>query len=424
MAHDDGAEARAMGADAAPPTRPDGRWARLAPLFGARRPGYSLPQALYNDPALFDFDMEAIFARSWLLVGFEAELDRPGAYISTKIGRWPVLIVRDRAARVRAFHNTCRHRGSALCPEGKGTTARLVCPYHRWTYELSGELVSAPRMPADFDPALHALRPVALEAIAGALYVCLAETPPAIDAFAASLGSMLTPHGLAGAKLAYENTLVEDANWKLVMENARECYHCPRAHPELSRAFPTGVSAYFDYGEDPRPAQFNKRMAELGLPVGPAEESWWQAMRFPLNEDCVSMTMDGRHCVRRLMVEAGGGDVGSLRWATEPNSFCHAAGDFVFAFTAMPLGPRQTLVSAKWLVRGDAVEGVDYDLSALTRLWDITNRQDKELAENNQRGVDSLGYRPGPYSPEAEALTIRFANWYCETAQAYLEAGR
>ena len=143
-------------------------------------------------------------------------------------------------------------------------------------------------------------------------------------------------------------------------------------------------------------------------------------MRFALNEGCVSMTEDGRTCVQKMMCPTGDGDIGSLRWALEPNSFVHAAGDFLFMFTAMPTGPNETIVTSKWLVHKDAVEGVDYDLDRLTSLWTKTNLQDRALAENNQRGVNSLGYIPGPYSPEAEGLLIRFVDWYCAKAADYI----
>jgi Rieske 2Fe-2S family protein len=162
-------------------------------------------------------------------------------------------------------------------------------------------------------------------------------------------------------------------------------------------------------------------MERLGLPVGPVEGSWWQAMRFALNEGCISMTTDGLPAVSKLMCPVGDGDIGSLRWSLEPHSFSHACGDYAFMFSALPLGPCETLVVAKWLVRKDAVEGVDYDVERLTHLWNQTNLQDRDLVETNQRGVNAAGYTPGPYSPEAEALSLRFADWYCETATAFVE---
>jgi Rieske 2Fe-2S family protein len=397
---------------------------RIEALFQSRKPGHTLPQALYNDPDVFAFDMEAIFRRSWLLVGFEVELPKPGSYMALTIGRWPILIVRDRSGRLGGFHNSCRHRGAQICADGSGATARLVCPYHRWTYELTGELVHAARMGEDFDPGEYALNPIHVEAVGGAVYVCLADDPPPIEDFREKFEPLIAPHNMAHAKVAFQSTLLEKANWKLVMENARECYHCVGQHPELSASFPVTANAYFDFGEDQRVAAYNARMAAANLPMGPVEGDWWEAIRFPLNEGFASMTIDGRPVVDRLMCEAGDGDTGSLRWAIEPHGFCHATSDHLFMFTALPIGPEETLVTAKWLVHKDAREGVDYDIEALAALWTATNLQDRALVENNQRGVNSAGYSPGPYSPDAETLVMRFVDWYCRAALRHIEAER
>ena len=104
-------------------------------------------------------------------------------------------------------------------------------------------------------------------------------------------------------------------------------------------------------------AAYNARMAAVGFEVGPHEGDWWQAIRFPLNEGCRSMTMDGQTAVGKLMVEAGDGDIGSLRWSIEPHSFVHATADFLFMFSAMPLTPKETLIISKWLVHKDAGRG-------------------------------------------------------------------
>ena len=181
------------------------------------------------------------------------------------------------------------------------------------------------------------------------------------------------------------------------------------------------MRAHFEGDDDGRVARFEARMEAAGLPVGPTLGDWWQAIRFPLNDGVVSMTMDGKHAVRRLMAEQEAGDIGSVRFAAEPNSFCHAVADHVFVFTAEPVGPQETLVTTRWYVHGQAVEGVDYHLENLVALWLTTNRQDIELIENNQRGVNSVGYVPGPYSEEAEGLVSRFTDWYCSKAESALD---
>ena len=396
---------------------------QISAQFRARPAGHSLPQPLYNSAEAFDFDLAAIFGRNWLFAGFAVEVRAPGDYLSFTVGRWPILIMRDRGGELGAFHNSCRHRGSVLCQPGSGKAARIVCPYHRWTYGLDGRLLAAGRMPDDFSKADHGLKPIRLELVSGAMFICLADDAPDIETMRRELTPLLAPHGIERSKLAFQSTLVEHANWKLVMENARECYHCATGHPELSLTFPVNASAYFDI--DPGTSRaFEERMAAADLPMGPAGEEWWQAVRFPLNEGTVAMTTDGQFNVKKLMCEAAGGASGSMRWAIEPNVFCHSTSEYTFAFTAWPVSPTETHVVSRWLVHEDAVEGVDYDIDTLADLWTRTNLQDKELAENNQRGIWSPGYTPGPYSPDAESLTLLFVDWYCATSEKYLaEAG-
>ncbi len=390
-------------------------------MLQSRRAGYALPQALYTSDEAFRFDLTAIFGHAWVLAGLECELPEPGAALAFTVGQSPIVIVRDRLGEIRGFHNSCRHRGAMVCPTGRSQRPVLVCPYHQWTYDLTGRLVSARRMQQSFDKAEHGLMPIHVRNVAGVLYVSLANSPPPFDAFAAGLSPLLAPHDLPRAKLAHEAVFLEKGNWKLVMENARECYHCSARHPDLALTFPTEVRAHFEGDEDGRVARFEARMQAAGLPIGPTMGDWWQAVRFPLNDGVVSMTMDGKHAVQRLMAKHEAGDIGSVRFAAEPNSFCHALADHVFVFTAEPVSPQETLVTTRWYVHEEAVEGVDYHLDTLVALWLTTNRQDIELVENNQRGVNSTRYVPGPYSQEAEALVERFTSWYCREAESALE---
>ena len=397
---------------------------RIKAVLDARRPGHSLPQALYNSPDVFEFDLEAIYGQSWILAGFACEIPRPRGYLAFTVGRSPVVITRDREGSFRAFHNSCRHRGAQICADGAGSRPRLTCPYHQWVYDLDGTLVSAKHMQESFDPAEHGLRPVHVEEVAGALYVCLAETPPGFARFRELLEPLLAPHRLHEAKLAHQNTLLEKGNWKLVMENARECYHCAVGHPELARTFPIGEAGgqSFQSEDDPRHQAFGARLEALGLGKGPFIGPWWQAERFPLKEGQISLTMDGKPAVKKLMIAGDEADVGSLRWAIEPHSFCHSTADTTVYFSAMPTAANETVVTCKWLVHKDAVEGLDYDVARLTELWNVTNLQDRDFVENNQRGVNSLGYVPGPYCEEDESYVRRFVDWYCEKARAFIGA--
>ena len=395
---------------------------RIGSLLDARRDGHCLPGGLYNDPQMFDFDLHAMFGTSWLMAGFVCELPKPGSYVALMIGKWPVIVIRDRNDVIRAFHNTCRHRGSILCQPGSGSSPKLVCPYHRWTYDLDGSLFAANRMADDFDKSEHGLNPIAIEIVAGAMFICFAENPPPFDEFADKLAVYAAPHNWAHAKIAYQSVLVEQANWKLVMENGRECYHCATGHPELARTFPVGMSKHFDVDSDAAAQKFLDDMAAAGLATDAVEGDWWQLARFALSAGSVSITMDGKHAVGKLMCDLNDGAIGSMRMAIDPHCFVHATADYTFMFSAMPVSPTETHVTGKWLVHKDAVEGIDYDVDALAELWTRTNLQDKELAENNQLGVNSPGFAPGPYSPDAEMLALRFTDWYCNAGKAYLQS--
>ncbi len=387
-----------------------------------RRADHTLPQPFYTSQEAFDFDMAAIYGQSWLMIGMDCELPKIGSYLSMMIGKSPVIITRDKSSEIRAFHNSCRHRGSMICEVGSGTTPKLVCPYHRWTYDLDGSLFAANRMPDDFVKADHGLKPIALRNVGGALFICLSDTPPPFDEFGDRLASYAAPHHFKDAKLAHQSVLIENANWKLVMENARECYHCGTGHPALAKTFPVEMARHFDAGEDARLKAFDAMMAAHGLPHTPAQGHWWQVARFALNEGCVSISSDGKHLSKKLMCGVNGGDIGSMRFALDPHCFVHCTADCVFMFSAMPIGPHETHVYSRWYVHKDAVEGVDYDIPTLTELWTTTNLEDKHLAENNQVGVNSVGYTPGPYSQEAEMLALRFTDWYCDKARDYIAA--
>jgi Rieske 2Fe-2S family protein len=384
----------------------------IADLLATRRPGHSLPQAFYNDRDVFEFDLREIYGRSWLMIGFEVEILDLGSYMALTIGRSPIVVLRGQDGVLRGFFNSCRHRGAQILPDGCGSTARLICPYHQWMYDETGRLRGAGRMGCEFDKSAHGLAPIHVRTVAGTVYVCLAEEAPDFAPFHDALAPMLAPHDLLNAKVAAQYTLLERGNWKLVMENARECYHCAARHPQLAASFPTDAKGNFERAGQDNLIRFTAKMEGLDLICAPVEGAWWQASRFALREGNVSMSVGGAPSVKKPLCAINGGDIGSLRWSLEPNSFCHALGDFVFMFAAIPLAPEETLVIAKWLVHKDAEEGVDYRKDDLMRVWDETNLQDRDLVENNQRGVNSIGYRPGPYSPNSESLALRFVDWY------------
>ena len=389
-------------------------------LLQQRQAGYTLPQGLYIDAATFDFDMTAIFGESWLMVGMDCELPKTGSYMALNIGPWPIILTRDADGTIHGFHNSCRHRGSILCQNGHGSSPKLVCPYHRWTYNLNGSLFAATRMGDDFDKSEVSLKPISLRVVAGGIFVCLSDDPPPFDEFGDRFAEYAGPLNFGDMKLAATDVMVEQANWKLVMDNARECYHCPTGHPDLAVSFPVVFKGFFDAEGDKQATEYAALMHSLGLPHEAIQGDWWQMSRFALNEGSKTISMDGQHLVKKLLVEGNDGSVGSFRWALDPHMFAHATSDQVFMCSFLPVSATETHAFSKWFVHKDAVEGVDYNVDDLKEVWVKTNQQDRELAENNHRGVVSPGYTPGPYSPDAETLALQFADWYCAKAKAYI----
>ena len=393
---------------------------QMRALLAARRDGFSLPQALYTSPEAYEFDLEAIFGRSWLQAGLETQIPRPGDYFTYQVGRNSIVVLRDQRGDINAFFNTCRHRGAQICADGVGHAVRLVCPYHQWAYDLGGRLVQAPRMHDGFNVSDYRLQPVAVETVAGVIFICLSERPPDFAPFRATLEPMLEPHELTKAKVAHTIVLRAQANWKLVMENARECYHCRVSHPHLMKSY-RDFTVKDPSGQPPKwEVEFRERCEALGLKCGEAIGPWYEIGRFPLADGVLSYTADGKPVVRQKLGRVGHGDVGTMWWGVNPHCFNHITGDFGFTFHAMPVGPQETLITGRWIVREDAVEGVDYDLQRLTEVWNATDIEDQRLAENNQRGVNSAAYAPGPYSEVTEQLVLRLVNFYCTTAKEFL----
>ncbi|MGK8708559.1 glycine-betaine demethylase subunit GbcA [Metapseudomonas otitidis] len=390
-----------------------------AAMLKERDHTFSLPQPFYNDERLFQLDMQEIFHKEWLIAGMTCEIPAKGNYLTLQVGDNPVIVLRGAEGQVHAFHNVCRHRGSRLCVSDKGKVAKLVCPYHQWTYELDGRLLFAgTEMGADFDMKQYGLKPVHVKTAGGYIFISLAENPPAIDDFLSTLAHYMEPYDMENTKVAVQTTLREAANWKLVMENNRECYHCSGSHPELLNTL-----LEWDDVTDPRASQAFKDQVAACTRAWDAEKIPYahasfglrnRIVRMPLLEGTVSMTMDGKQGSKKLMGRIQNPDLGSMRILHLPHSWNHCMGDHMIVFTVWPIGPQETVVTTKWLVHKDAVEGVDYDVARLREVWDATNGQDRRLAEENQRGINSSAYQPGPYSKTYEFGVINFLDWYSE----------
>jgi Rieske 2Fe-2S family protein len=385
--------------------------------------GTGLSREFYTDAEIFALDLQRIFYRDWLFVAHSVELPETGSYLTLQIGAYPVVLTRAADGIIRAFVNSCRHRGARVCPEAAGKAAKLVCPYHQWTYQLDGRLFAARQMGPQFDRSQLGLKPLHCETVAGYIFVCLAADPPDFGPTRRHLEPYLLPHRLSEARVAFQSTIIEEGNWKLVWENNRECYHCAANHPELARTFPdtptiTSVSGAAD---DPQIGEHWRRCesAALASQFQLSPDGQLRTARMPLVGPAVSYTMTGDAAVKRPLSDSIPRelDIGTLLLFHYPTSWNHILADHAISFRVLPLGPTRTALTTKWLVHRDAVEGVDYDLDELTRVWLATNEQDRGIVREIQIGASCPTYEPGPLSNVTEGGVKQFIDWYCSRLQ-------
>lgn len=385
-----------------------------------RQKNFSLSRDLYCDEGVYQADLENIWYREWVFAVPACDIPKTGNHATLQVGAYPVLIVRGADGQIRAFHNVCRHRGQRLCPKQNGSAPKLVCPYHQWTYDLDGRLLFARDMGPDFDASNFSLKPVHVRNHGGLVYICLADDPPEFDRLGGFMDDYLGASDLTNAKVAFSSTIVEQGNWKLVIENNRECYHCGGSHPSLCRTYSDNPLMTVMEGPNaasPEILAHWDRCDKAGLPARFVSDPGmqWRLARAPLLNNAESFTMSTKAAVNRRMGNIPWNDAGSLMFYHFPSSWNHFLPDHAIVFRLLPISPTQTEVTSKWLVHKDAVEGKDYDLKTLTEVWINTNDEDRRVVEENQYGIRSPAYEPGPYSPSQEEGVIHFVDWYVRT---------
>jgi Rieske 2Fe-2S family protein len=365
--------------------------------------GYALPQRLYLDETQYRRDVAWLREKLWLFVDHESGIPRTGDFFLYEFDKTNIIIIRDREGRVRAHYNVCRHRGSRICTESSGTKQSLICPYHAWNFGLDGRLRAAPFMLTDFDKEQHGLIPCHARVHGGLIFLSLARVPPDFAAFAGSFTRELEFHDMPHAKVIKRASFAAAANWKLVVQNNLECYHCGPAHPTYWAAHP-GTLAPRSEAEE-----YDARLWEPTDDRQARKVRWFEAMQ--RTEDSLYVQSWGRHVIGGNFVteSVGGGPVaplmgqaaydgGQTQGTFSPLTTFVMNPDYAIIYNFIPRSVRHTDIDAFWLVKDTAVEGVDYDTSRVAAVWEATLREDKELVQNNQLGVESAGYRPGPYS--------------------------
>ncbi len=372
-------------------------------LIAIQKPGYSLDQRFYTDDAVYALEVERIINRNWILAGHESELPDPGDFKVVEVAKESAIIVRSKDGTIKAFANVCRHRGSLVCLEPKGNAKSFSCPYHGWTYDTDGKLIAARNMGSDFDAGTHGLKSVSLDNVHGLLFVCFSSSPLSLEGCKKDLAEPMKMFDMRKLKVAAHKEYAIPANYKLSIENYQECYHCATAHPEYARMHTLML-------DEKKRARVQKHMLEKMQKCGlrnievdyfdnnarPGEMGYAYS-RTALFEGHKTGSEDGGP-VAPLLGKLTGYDGGASDFTFGGFSFMLAYSDHVVAYVFTPVDKDNSKCEIYWLVRNDAEEGRDYDVDALTWLWDVTTVADKTIIVNNSKGVHSRYYEPGPFS--------------------------
>jgi Rieske 2Fe-2S family protein len=360
------------------PVPADDLAAALAP-FGTSR---MLPREAYVDPKVFEWEQRNIFS-GWHCVGHASDLDGVGAQRAVDYGANGVLLVRGDDGVVRAFANVCRHRGHELLACGASTKRRgIVCPYHAWSFKLNGTLRNAPGFDRHdgFDPAQFGLTELRLVDWHGWLFVDPSGQDGDFADHVAGTEEIVSPYRPENLTVVARHSYELATNWKVIVENYQECYHCPSIHPELSRISPPTSGDNVELPGD------------------------WMGGWMSMIDEAETMSLTGRSggvAIKGLSEQ----ELRTVMYLVGfPNLLVSLHPDYVMTHRMTPLAVDRTHVECAWAFPKDAVERPDFDASYAVDFWDLTNRQDWAACESVQRGLSSPHARPGPLAPEEEGV--------------------
>lgn len=351
-------------------------------LQAVDRPGVeaaTLPGWMFSDPATYAEEIRRLFQRTWTCIGREDEVAGAGGFLTVEVGGSGVLIVRDKEEALHGFHNVCRHRGTRLVEESAGLgLANIQCPYHAWTYDLTGQLRGAPHMTGvlNFDKRDYGLHPVAVETWRGFLWVNLDPHPAPLSDHLGPLKERLRPFPLERLRRAHRVVYEIAANWKLVLQNANECYHCPGVHPQLVK-----ITPYTSGEED--------------IHSGPIFGGWMDMV-----PGAETLTASGKSA-RRRFPDLSPEDLRRVYYyVLFPANFLALSTDYVTLDWFQPLGPERTRLMFDLYVDRDEPDPA----TDAMEFWESTNRQDWHICEMAHLGSKTVAYTQGRYSTEEDTV--------------------
>lgn len=357
--------------------------ALLAPVLRPLETARTLPGVAYASAEVFAWERRHLWDGSWVCVARAADVPAAGDQLAVPAG---VLLARDGDGTLRGFHNVCRHRGHELLAPGSTRRGRAIrCPYHDWVYGLDGACRATPRFGAEVDLAEFLLVPARVEEWHGWVFANVSGEAPPLAAQLGNAAMVVDAYDPARLVLGARHDYEVAANWKIVVENYLECYHCAPIHPELCAVTPPESGTGY-----PEPC------------VGA-----WVGGPLLLREHAETMSLTGRSggapipgLPPRLLREVGYA-------ALLPNLLVSPHPDYVLTHRLTPRAADRTTVECSWLFPQEALDRPGFDPAYATEFWDLVNRQDWSACESVQRNTASPGWRQGPFSPwESDVHTM------------------
>lgn len=365
-------------------------WRSVLAALGSPASFTTLPRAFYlENPALFEAEIQKVWHAQWIYVAHASEIPARGDFTVRDILGESVIIVRSADDSFSAVLNVCRHRGARIIDSAQGCAKRFVCPYHQWTYALDGALTAAPSMPrsdsVNYDEL--GLYTVHVEVWRGMIFACMGEERPnpivdEIDALIPQLADY-QPERLR--KVA-SKTYACNANWKVMLENYLECYHCSGSHPEFCVT-----------------ADLRIRSDETYVEQAYRESPYW-ALDIPLRKGAKTASMSGELISRVPLSGAPAAAMTGLSrgFVIQPAfTVLYFYADYAMVHEIRPISATETHFHLHWFVSADARDE-DFDLADLMHVWDMTTQQDIALIERTYAGLKSRRYAPGPLSATQE----------------------
>jgi Rieske 2Fe-2S family protein len=348
--------------------------------------------SVYWDPSVFRIELEQLFYRRWVCVAREQELEAVGDFLTRRIGPESLLFVRGPDRAIHGFYNLCQHRGTRVVTEASGHGRHsFVCPYHSWAYDLSGRLVAARHMEYDpeFERADHGLPPIRVETWGGFVWTSLDPSGPSLREDLGTFFDRFARFPLADLRRGARKEYEVEANWKVVVENFSECYHCAPVHPNLNRLTP-----YLSGDND---ASFHPKVGR----------SLFAGGYMSFTRDFQSMTRSG-YTQRPALSGMTDDDRGRVYYyVVFPNLFFSLHPDFLMVHRVWPTSPSHSRIENEFYFPRAVVEAPGFDPSDATDLWDEINRQDWEVCELAQDGASSRAWHGGRYS-DRETMVADF----------------